>query len=775
MKEPLQEGQDIVLGSVRRAYPIAEADYADMLRRYFLRRWPLYVLFVVAAVAGMYIYLKTQQDTYEVTARIVIEEPDKTGASEDLIRRSTELFSASQNVYNEIERITSYELMYSVVEELDLAYSYWTKKGLERRDGYRDFPVRLDSFRASPTTLATPTELSLRLEPEDYLTFRLYHKDELAGTYPFDSVITNTFGDFRFRLNGALPGGTAQPLHVSISDLRAVTDAYLEELEAEFTALNSTTIELSIEDAIPARGIDVLTQLMSNYNDQKLAEADRAALETLGFIDDRLQKANRQLQLVEANLEQYKLNNEIADESNSDLNLVMQNVDEFGRDKEDLTLQLNALRSLEDALAVNGEEPELITIDNSVLTSGQLPEQVQLYNRLILERKELLITGQPGNPAVVSISQRIASLRRSIESSVAVLRRSLDERQSLLQSQYSRAVGQLRSVPTKQRQVQDRSREQKIMEDLYVYLLQKKEETALAYINNVTTAKVIDSPHAGSEPVSPNKKLYFFLALVCGGAIPFFYSVAREEIFNHKVEYARDLVHVFPRHVLLGQISTSRGKNSLPAADPNRNRVSDQFRSLRNNLMVQFPSGGGCFMVTSAGKGEGKSFVAVNIALAFARAHKRVVVVDFDFYHPQVARYLGQKDGTGLSDYLGGAAALEDIIYPTSQDLGVHYIPSGTGSQRPGDLISNEAGLTDLFAGLREQFDVIVLDVPPIGILTDAVLLNRFITASLYVVRAQVTTKDSLVRGKEAFDANRLTHPLLVLNSVRSDHQNYYH
>ncbi|NJC25887.1 GumC family protein [Neolewinella antarctica] len=771
MSEQPQGPTGLIIEPTRGLSAVTEVDYVDLLSRYFLRRWYLYVLFVGAAVAAMFFYLKTKQHEYAVTARIVITERDDTGPTDDPLRRSTQVFSAAQNVYNEIERITSYELMSSVVDELDLQYGYWTQAGLERKDGYRDFPVLIDSFL--PLN-AGPVDLSFRLEPKDYESFRLYTDDKLVGNYPFDSLITTKFGVFRFALNGALPQSSETTLHVSISDTRAVANAYLSRLEANFTGINSTTVLLRIQDAVPARGVDILTELMTNYNEMKMAEADKAAQHTLGFIDERLTEANQKLQRIEANLERYKLNNEITDESTSDLNLVLQNVDQYGREKENLTLQLNILRSLERVLDVRGDEPQLISIDNSVLITGQIPDQVQLYNRLVLERKELLVSGQTDNPAVISISQRIASLRGAIESSVTNLRQSLVERQSLIQSQYDRSLGQLRSVPTKQREVQDRSREQKIVENLYVYLLQKKEETALAYVNNVTTAEIIDAAHAGSDPVSPNKKLFMFLALVLGGAIPFLYSVAREEIFNYKVGAVRDVKRVFSRRPVLGQISKHRGKDRMAVAGSSRSEISDQFRSLRNNLLFHFPAADNVFLLTSAGKGEGKSFVAANLAVSFAHARKRVVIVDFDFYNAQVANYLGQPNGTGLSNFLGGQASVGEVVHSAGEDLGVHYVPAGDYFENPGDLISNDRGLAAFFAHLHERFDVIIVDAPPIGILSDAVLLHRYITASLYVIRVGVSTKASLKQGRETIEADRLMNPVLVLNSVTSGQQDYY-
>jgi capsular exopolysaccharide synthesis family protein len=750
---------------------ITEVDYADLVYRYFLRRWYLYVLGIGLALTATYFYLKTQQDEYAITARFVILENEENYQPDDLLRRSTALYAASQNVYNEIERITSFELMRSVVGELNLQYGYWMERGLARTDGYRDFPVVIDTFVAASSE---PVDLSFRIDPVDYSHFRLYHEDTLVATYPFDSLFTNTYGTFRLTLNGALPKDDDISLHVSITDPRVVTEAYLDGLEAEFTGINSTTVRLRIDDAVPARGVDILTELMRNYNETKLAEAEAAALQTLGFIDDRLTQAREQLQLVESNLERYKLSNQISDETNSDLGLVFQNVDQFGQEKEELSLQISALASLQGALSESNDEPQLIAIDNSIPTAGQIHEQVQLYNRLALERKELLVSGQPDNPAVTSISRRIGSLQDGIERSVTNQRQRLDERLSLVQSQYDRALGQLRSVPTKQREVQDRSREQQIVENLYVYLLQKKEETALAYVNDATTAKIIDSAHASTLPVSPNKKLYYFLSLIVGGAIPFFFSVAREEVFNTQVETLEDVKRIFPNLTMAGQISRGSGKNRLPVADSTRTEISDQFRSLRNSLFFHFPGGRQTLMVTSANKGEGKSFTATNLAISCARAQRRVVIIDFDFYNPQVANYLGHDGSKGLSNFLSGDATASEVVHPTEEKLGLHYLPAGQHLKNPGDLVSNERGLEDLFAYLHDRFDVIIIDVPPVGMLTDAVLLNRFIDGSLYVIRAGVSTKTSLKQGKRIMEAGQLKNPLLVFNSVEPGQHRYY-
>ncbi|MGB3546009.1 MAG: polysaccharide biosynthesis tyrosine autokinase [Saprospiraceae bacterium] len=754
------------------ATTLNEIDYGAMLYRFVFKRWYLYVGCVVILLGLAYVYLRTLQPRYEVTGLIAILEDKSQTYTEDMIRRGRDFNNAYQNVHNEIQQLTSFELMNSVVHDLELSVGYRTESFMHREAYYQDFPILVDSF----ATLTGEGDIlaDFRVEPQDYVTFSLYTGDSLLGNYAFDSTFQNKYGIFRFKLNGALPDPEENRLFISFEDPREVTESYQARLEAAFTSLNSTTIELKLEDAIPERGVAVLSRLMVNYDRMKRERNNEVALETLGFIDDRLAEVSSQLDAVEANLERYKLRNQIADQSTSDLDLVLRNVDQLGREKEDLNLQLSIIRSMEQALNGSAGKDQLIPINSAVFNSGQLPEMVKLYNSLILDRKELLITGQPANPMVVSINQKIESLRGSITSALANLEHDLDQRKDLIASQYDRSLGRLQSVPTKERALLDQSRQQGIIENLYVYLLQKKEETALAYVSNTTSAQIIDRPHAGNYPVSPNKKVWYFFCLVMGIGLPFSFSVVKEELLPRNVETVEDLKRAAPNHTVVGIVNRAPGKDKLKVLPAARSEVSDRFRSLRNNLQYSYPRGSNCFLVTSGGKEEGKSFISTNLAASFALARKRAVVVDFDFYNATVANYVGGKNGRGLSDYLSGELELEELVHPVDRVTNLHYIPAGSPGDNPGDLISNQAALANLFIYLREQYDIIVLDAPPVGILSDAVLLNAYVTATLYVVRAEATKIQSVRRTNDLFMEDRLVNPLLVLNGLRTTKADYY-
>ncbi|MEL6276278.1 MAG: Wzz/FepE/Etk N-terminal domain-containing protein, partial [Bacteroidota bacterium] len=317
MAESKQNIQGVIIEGSKAVNAIQEINYLDIIYRFIFKRWYLYAASVVLCVGLAYFYLKTVEPGYEVLASIVILEDKESGYTEDIIRRSRDLYAASQNVYNEIQQLTSNQLMNEVVEDLKLYIGYRKEFGFAKEEGYLDFPVVIDTFFQSPPERGL--DFGFEIHPEDYNRFALYQDEKLVGTYLFDSIFTNQFGTFRFKINGKLPINTDTTLLVYFSNPQEIAEMYRDNLEAGFTDKNSTTIELRLEDAIPQRGIDILTSLMDNYNDIKKEENSETALQTLGFIDERLADVSSQLRRVESNLERYKLQNEIAAESTSDL------------------------------------------------------------------------------------------------------------------------------------------------------------------------------------------------------------------------------------------------------------------------------------------------------------------------------------------------------------------------------------------------------------------------------------------------------------------------
>ena len=742
-------------------------DYFSLIYRIILKRWYFYVLSGALFLALAYFLIQTLQPQFAVDCKIVIrqeKENSSGGSSEDWLKRSLELSTVSENVYNEIQQLTSFSLMRQVVDELGLNVDLHRQYFLSKIDAYKDFPVNIDTF----SLVEEPYKfLKFKIEPINYTTYNLL-QDTLVGTYSFDSLITNNFGTFKLSVNNKLPIYSDTTLNVVFNNSDKVTEDLLKRLKADFTDKNSTTIGLSIIDAIPERGIDILNSLIEKYNDLKAQENNKNALNTLSFINERLSEVGTELRSVESNLERYKQSNQIVSETASDLEIVLNNVDQLSEEREDVELELSILRTMELALNSEGRDFDLIPISGTLKENVQISELIRTYNNLVLERRQLLVTGQPNNPVVQSINQKLNSLKNTIFSTFTNLENDYNLRLEMINQQYDRSIGKLKEVPTQERQLVDKSRQQGIVENLYIYLLEKKEEAAIALVSTQPNSNVIDPPHSTIKPVRPNKILIYLGALFGGVFIPFtIFSIG--ELFRESVDKLKEIKRILNPHRPIATIPEGKGKQSMVMNLGGRNIVADSFRYLRNNIQHYFREPRKVILVTSSISGEGKSFVASNLVTSFALSNKPSIIVYFDMYKPNVVETVGKESEVGLKNYLSSDLSIEDLIHVSPLSPNLHYIAGGKGEGNPADLIANDTKLTALFQYLRENYEIVVVDTPPVGIISDAFLLNEYVTQTIFVIRAEMTEKDMILNGRDLFDQEKFVNPRFVINGIHKN------
>ena len=652
--------------------------------------------------------------------------------------------------------------MREVVEDLGIHVSYFKKQFLTKFEYYKDFPIKLDTFSLnSPDTYGK----TFRIKPIDYTKYELY-QDTLIGTFPFDSLISNAQGSFNFRIIGKLPINTDTTLLVQTNSYDQVTESILKKLKADFTDKNSTTVGLSLIDPLPERGIDLLNSLITKYNQVKIKENNENSLSTLSFIDERLGDVGRDLASVERSLEQYKKSNQITSEASSDLDIVLKNVDQLSDQRENIELDLSILNTMKLALNSDSREFDLIPISGSLEENQQINDLVKTYNGLVLERRQRLVTGQPNNPLVQSLTQKLNSLRSTIFSTFSNLEKDLNLELEMVGTQYDRSIEKLKEVPTQERQLVDRSRQQSIVENLYVYLLQKKEETAIALVGTQLNSNLIDPPHSTIKPVRPNKYLYYLGGLFGGLFIPFFILSIRE-VLSESVDKLKDMNRILRPYRTLGTIPESKGKDKIVMTSKERSVVADSFRYLRNNIQHYFHDKEKSILVTSSVSGEGKSFVAINLAASFALANKNTVILDFDMYKPQVANLLGENVEIGLKNYIAEDIPIEQILHKSQNVNRLSFIAGGKNDLNPADLIADNNKLEDLFAYLKSNFEIVIVDTPPVGIISDSFLLNDYITQTLFVIRLESTEKDMVYTAKDLFKQNKFIKPRFVINGIK--------
>ncbi len=739
-------------------------DYKKLVEKYVFKYWYLYLLFVPTCLVLAYLGKKIAEPTYGIQSKILIKEVENEfGATEDWLKRSLNFTSVSENVSNEIQVLASFSLMGAVIDKLGLETKYNWKDGLKNREGYHDFPIMLDSVALNSHEYMY---LPFDIIPVDDQVFR-FVEDSVIGQYSFGRNFSNKYGSFKISKRNKLLSPSDSIMQVIVMDPKAVTEHYLRNLKIEHSDENSTMLELTLEDAVPQKGIDVMTTMIAEYARIKNEENSKTLGGTLEFLDDRLTEVSSNLRSVESSVEAYKLRNRVTAESTSDLDILLKKASKLALEKRDLDLQLNMLDLMTLSLQSDSGEFELISANVSSI-SKELYDLVELYNDLVLERRQLLKSAGLSNPVIQNNTEKLKNLKNTVAIAIATKRNEVALKIEATSSEYESSAKRLRSVPTIERNLADKERERGIIENLYVYLLQKREEAALARISSSQNFKLIDAPRSTLEPISPKSGVYYIAGLFGGMGLPLMLILAFD-FFRNSVYTENELKEIIPNRDIIGVISKNKTKSLQIVRADNNSLASEHFRSLRANLNFFHKNGSQTILVTSSTANEGKTFVACNLAISFALSDKKTVLIDFDLRKPDILNTLKDEmkiEGKGLSDYLEGRTSVRRIIQKSLSTENLHLIPGGTVSKNPAELLKPHK-LNELFSFLRKNYEVIIVDTAPIGRISDAILLNKHVTKSLFVVRAGFTKSFMLENAKEFLDQGKLTEPSIVLNGAK--------
>ncbi len=742
---------------------VNQIDYKQLIKQYVFDYWYLYLVFIPLCLMLVYGYVKTIEPTYSIQSKILIKKVESDfGAPEDWLKKSLNFSSVSESVANEIQLLSSFSLMRSVVDYLGLYVKYQWKNGLVTREGYKDFPLAVDSFSL---TSGASSGLAVDIVPIDQFTFQ-FVKDSLIGIYSFDSLFTNHFGTFKIITRGNLQLASDSLLQIIFMNPNAVTETYRRNLKLELPDEKSTMLEIVLEDAVPEKGIDVVTTLLSEYTRLKDDENNQTLGSTLQFLDTRLADVSQSLRSVESRVEQYKVDNKVTANSTSDLDIVLNNVNKLVEEQKDLEYQLKVIAGMEGSVASNSSMFDLISANVSSV-SREIYDLIEVYNKLVLDRQQLLNSANLSNPVIQSNTEKLIELRKSIASAIDQKQREIKLRIETISNQYQEATLRLRNIPTLERNLADVEREKSIVENLYIYLLQKREEAALAEISSSKNFKLIDRPRSSIEPVSPNKKVIYLGGFLLGSGIPVS-IIFLLNFFRRSVSSIDEIRNSMPRRTIMGMVIQNKGKERNVVHEDSNSIVSENFRSLRANLEFYERDRNQCILVTSSTKYEGKTFVATNLACSFALAGRKTIVIDFDLRKPDLFKYLGSDKNSsshGVSSFLQGKSTIEEIVRQSKLSPNLSYIVGGEISKNSAELLY-KARLHELFSHLKEHFDIIIVDTPPIGIISDATLLSNYITKSLFVIRCNVTDKSMLRYAKDFFDHGKLINPSLIVNGV---------
>jgi tyrosine-protein kinase Etk/Wzc len=747
-----------------------DGDIKNILQKY-VRNWKWFLLSISVGLILGFVYLRYQTPVYEVSATILIKDdskgavPSELSAFEDL-----GILKSGNNIDNDIEILKSRSLMTRVVKELKLNTSYFSYGRPIEHERYSNTPV-LIGYSARDT--AMPFQGNWLLHPQSNKTFTLKdgESEEELGTYHFGDSITVESGKVIFYSTGAFTNSYLNKnFRVLVSTIDVAVDHYLNALNVAPVNEASNVIVISMRNPLPDKAAEIINNLIRQHNLDAIEDKNEVSKNTANFINERIKYITTELSDVEGEAEQFKTKNKLTDIS-SEAELFLKTGSESEMSLVEAGMQLQLVEYMYDDLQKRTNPAEFIP-SNLGLQDASIAATIADYNKMVQERNRILKNAGEKNPVVENIEAQLQGIKASLKESLANLKTSLSIRIKELSKQEGGINSKIASVPKYEREFRIIQRQQQIKEALYLYLLQKREETNIALAVTVSNAKIIDAAHSNGRMVAPKRQVIYLLSLLAGALLPVI-ILYLADMLDTRVHGKKDIDKL--KLPFLGDIPLSESKNRIVVSRTDSSGIAEAFRLLRTNVDFMLgsdrTSGKAIFVTSTIGK-EGKSFVALNLAASLAISGKRTLLIGMDLRAPKILKYLNLEDKKGLTDLIvSGNMQVADYIFKPKELDGLDVLPSGSIPPNPAELLMNP-GIKDLFELLKQQYDYIVVDTAPVGMVTDTLLLNTYADAFVYVVRANYLDKRLLSIAETAFKEKRLSNMAVLING--SDHSKGY-
>lgn len=733
----------------------------------YLANWKWFVISIIACLIGAYFYIATIVPTYQVNASIYLNSDTQSKDAFALNPENPLLNMKNFIDETELEILKSRNNVIHIVDSLGMSYSYWRVGSLRDIPLYNDCAIKASMDSLALFGLKDPITITVsnasdegKYDIEAKTIFNEIDEEFEAQDVELPYTIDLTCGSVvisRVEQIAELEGTQK----VVIKSPRAVAKTMSNALNIEFAEKAPTIVRISYDTPIPRQGVDVVNTLVDFYNRQIIADKNQSAIQTESFILDRLVMINDELRDVEQRLQEYRQAHNISD--------LHQQVSSNLATTKTTQGQLAEIEAEE--TIINDIESTIRQANNydplpAVTTNQTLNQVIVKYNQKVSRLTRMLEMSTPDNPLVRTLQEELTRDKADILQSLASVKKGIQARRSNVAAIENQSQSQLSALPPVDKGLQEIFREQEVKVNIYTFLLQKREEIALQKTMATPTARLIDDP-SSETPISPRRMVIYFLALILGLAIPagiiflkrFFFPVYKDQ------EELQRLTNV----PIIGEISTYNAKDDSKfvvgrnVATP----IAELFRLLRNN--IGFTKNGASkkvIMLTSSISGEGKTFVATNLALTYALTGKKVIVVGMDIRRPVLAHRFGLNNQQGVTTYLTGQTTdINSLINQSTENENLYILPAGPIPPNPNELLLSE-NMKRLIATLRENFDYVIIDTAPIGLVSDSFLIIPYSDIQLYVTRASYSTKNCLKVMHQAIRDNRLSDPYIVLNGV---------
>ncbi len=739
----------------------------------FVPKWRWFVLSLFVTMSVAVLYLMSTPSIYTRSAAILVKDDSKSGSSGGAMSEFSDMgiFRSNTNINNELFTLKSPALMTEVVRRLRLNETYTVRKGLKSVDLYKANPVAVTFGEV----MEKPVSFTIRIDSKDAFT--------ISGLKVAGAESENTFagrmGDSIQTAAGTLFISPTKfysdacigiSIRYAIGKADAIADRYLHALRVELGSKEATIINMSINDTSIARAEDILNTLIEVYNEKWIQDKNQIAVSTSQFIGDRLSVIESELGHVDENISSFKSEHLLPDVQAASSLYMAQSAE---NKKELLTLntQLSTARYILKELKEKSLSQPLPT--NSGIANSNIESQISEYNNMVLNRNRLIANSSEKNPLVKDLANSLQSMQRTIIQSVDNLIVSLNTQIRSIRQQEVATTSQLASNPSQAKYLLSVERQQKVKEELYLYLLQKREENELSQAFTAYNTRVITAPRGSALPTAPIKKNILLIAFALGLFIPAVIIFIMENI-NTRVRGRKDLDNMnipFVGEIPMDNNTKKKmGKKAkeneydIVVKEKNRNMINEAFRVVRTNLEFM-AQGNKVVMISSMNPGSGKTFITMNLAISFAIKGKKVVVIDLDMRRASLSTYV-DKPKTGISNYLGGQVSdWKEIVVNNIVHASLDVIPVGTIPPNPSELLFSPK-MEILIESLRKEYDFVFIDCPPVEIVADTSIIAKWADITLFIVRSGLMEREMLPVVDSYYAERKFNNMALLLNGT---------
>lgn len=741
------------------------------LFRLYLSKWYLFVISAVVCGLIGFAYTRIHQPVYVVKANLLVAQENNSNPVEKQMNAMASLFGSEGYVEDEIFVVKSHSLYRDVVRDLGLNIQYYVKKSFMKWVmAYPTHPIEVSAPQSMLDTLETPIVFKIYVDEDG--------KTEVTGKIRKEKVldvedltlpatVDTPLGKFTIAKTSTYPAGEDLSAKVYVMGYDGAAEQLDEDVMAEIASKKSNVISLGINTTNTIYGKALLNQIIAQYNKRGVAEKGTQGRQTEKFLNDRLELVSRDLNTTEKEIEKYKEGKNLID-IGSQIKYQYEKKAEVEASLLGGRAYLEVLKMTKEFLSQPGNEYSLIpmTINNEAIM-----EEVKGYNGAILRREQLIESATEKNSALVELTDRIDKTRQNLLKTLGRLIANQEVSVAANEREINSADGSLTNIPSTEREYRNLARQQSLLQNLYMYLLQRREENSIFMANTTAKGQIVDDAYTLSEPLGLKNKMIYALSVLIGLMLVPLYLYIRKTI-NNRFE-SREELEQHTDVPILGVMSIDNSGRKLVVRPDSTSSAAELFRLMRTNLLFMLNDRNDkVVLMTSSTSGEGKSFMAINLAASLALLQKKVLLVGMDIRKPRLAEYLGIHPRFGLTQYLSSdEITIDQMAVPCPDAQGLDVIVAGPVPPNPSELLVSHK-VDELFNELRRRYDYIVIDSAPLGLVSDSFTLDRVADATIYVSRTNYTSYNFIDMLNDIYEQKRLKKLSVVVNGVAS-HKSY--